>query len=121
MSYLFPLTFGCLTVVVMLWLLRSRYLRGKYAATWLLIAAGVLLLAVFPGILFWLADLLGVVTPANIAFFVGALALLLISVQFSIELSRYEERIRRLAEEIAMLRAALDREHPTGPGEDSSA
>ena len=96
----------------MLWLVRSRYLRGKYAATWLVIAAGVLVLAVFPGVLFWLADLLGVVTPANIAFFVGALALLLIAVQYSIELSRYEERIRRLAEEVSLLRAALDERTP---------
>lgn len=123
-AYLFPLVFGILTVAVMLWLPHSRYARDTYTATWMLIGSGVLLFAVFPGLLFWLA-VLGVVTPANIAFFVGALALLLICVQLCVELSRHEERIRRLAEEIALLRAAPDGRDPTGaddrPGTDRTS
>lgn len=107
-GYIFALVFGVLTAFVMFSLLRSRTLREKYASTWMVVAVAVVVLAAFPGILEWSSDLLGVRTPANLLFFVGALALLIISVQYSVELSRLEARTRTLAEEVAILRAELD-------------
>lgn len=104
----FAAIFGILAAVLIVSLLRNRYLREKYAATWILIAAGVLVLSLFPGILDAMASWFGVITPVNIVFFIGALALLIISVQFSIELSRTEERVRRLAEEVAILRSVME-------------
>jgi hypothetical protein len=42
-------------------------------------------------------------TPVNLLFFVTVVLLILVSVQLSYELSRHEARIRRLAEEVALL------------------
>ena len=56
--------------------------------------------------------------PANLLFFVGSLLLLAMSLQHSFELGRLEERTRTLAEEVALLRLALDQRTPApGPGE----
>ncbi|UNX55762.1 DUF2304 domain-containing protein [Georgenia sp. TF02-10] len=123
-GYVFALIFAVGTVLIMFGLLRSRQMREKYATTWVLVCAVVLVLAVFPGLLEGAADLLGIATPVNLVFFVGALALLLISVQYSVELSRLEERTRTLAEEAAILRAEVERlrarveedERRAGPG-----
>ena len=41
--------------------------------------------------------------PVNLLFFVTIVLLVLVSVQLSYELSRHEARIRRLAEEVALL------------------
>jgi hypothetical protein len=89
-------------------LLRNRYLREKYAATWLGVAVLVLVVAIWPQILDWAADLLGVQVPINLALFVGALFLLLLSVQQSVELSSLEAKTRILAEEVALLRTELE-------------
>jgi hypothetical protein len=92
------------TLVVLFEMMRRHRLREKYAVFWGLVAVGTLLVAVFPGLLFTVADLVGVAVPANLLFFVASMLLLVVSVQHSHELGRLEERSRTLAEEIALLR-----------------
>ncbi len=91
------------TFVFVFILLRRGVLREKYAVLWLLFSGAALFFAIFPGALRWISDTLGVVTPANLLFFITVVLLVLVSVQLSYELSRHEARIRRLAEEIALL------------------
>jgi hypothetical protein len=50
---------------------------------------------------------LGVAEPVNLLFFVTIVLLVLVSVQLSYELSRHEARIRRLAEEVALIEEQL--------------
>jgi hypothetical protein len=85
-------------------LLRRGILREKFAALWLVVSVGVLVMAAFPRIVTWMAESLGVQVPANLLFFLTAVLLLLVSVQLSYEVSRLEARTRRLAEEVALLR-----------------
>jgi hypothetical protein len=103
-----------LTTLFVVELLRRGYLREKFAALWLAVSAGVLVMAAFPRIVSWAAELLGVQVPANLLFFLTAVLLLLVSVQLSYEVSRQEARTRRLAEEIALLREAVRRLEETG-------
>ena len=84
-------------------LLRRGVLREKYAVLWLLVSGVAFLFAVIPGALRWVSDLLGIETPSNLLFFITVVLLVLVSVQLSYELSRHEMRIRRLAEEVALL------------------
>ena len=93
-----------ITFVFVFMLLRRGILREKYAVLWLLVSGAALVLAVIPGALRGISDLLGVETPSNLLFFVTVVLLVLVSVQLSYELSRHEARIRRLAEEVALLR-----------------
>jgi hypothetical protein len=92
-----------LTFVFVFYLLRKGVLREKYAVLWLLTSGVAFVLAVFPGLLQWVSDSLGVKTPSNLLFFVTIVLLVLVSVQLSYELSRHEMRIRRLAEELSLL------------------
>lgn len=92
-----------LTFVFVFLLLRRGVLREKYAVLWLLVSGIALVLAVIPGALRTVSEVLGVQTPSNLLFFVTVVLLVLVSVQLSYELSRHEMRIRRLAEEIALL------------------
>lgn len=98
-----------ITFVFVFWLLRRGVLREKYAVLWLLFSGAALFFSIFPGALKWTSDLLGVETPANLLFFVTIVLLILVAVQLSYELSRHEARIRRLAEEVALLDQELRR------------
>ena len=98
-----------LVFVFILWLLRRGVLKEKYAVLWLLVSAGAAFFALVPGAARWLADLVGVEIPANLLFFVTLVLLILVSVQLSYELSRHEAKIRRLAEESALLDQRLRR------------
>lgn len=98
-----------LTFVFVFSLLRRGVLREKYAVLWLLVSGVALLFAVFPGVLYRLTYALGIETPANLLFFMTITLLVLVSIQLSYELSRHEARIRRLAEESALLAQEIER------------
>jgi hypothetical protein len=102
---------GGLTLVVIFEMLRRQRLREKYAVIWVVVVCATLTLAIFPGLLSWAADLLGVQVPANLLFFGAIMLLLIISVQLSYEIGRLEERTRTLAEEVALLRLQHERQH----------
>ena len=89
-------------------LLRRGVLKEKYAVLWLLVAGVGLIFAVVPGLLDLLGSALGIGAPVNLLFFVMGVVLVLVSVQLSYELSRHEARIRRLAEEVALLKEQVD-------------
>ena len=96
-----------ITFIFVIDLLRRGVLREKYAVLWLFFSGAALLLAIFPAILVWLTGVLGVAEPVNLLFFVTIVLLVLVSVQLSYELSRHEARIRRLAEEVALIEEQL--------------
>ena len=83
--------------------MRRGVLREKYAVLWLGFSSLALLFSVIPGALGWVSGLFGVETPANLLFFVTIVLLILVAIQLSYELSRHEARLRRLAEEVALL------------------
>jgi hypothetical protein len=99
---------GVLLMLLILELLRRVLLSEKYAALWLLVSLVVLVLAVFPSILFWISSTLGFGVPSNLVFFAGGVVLLFVSLQLSLEVGRLEGETQRLAEEIALLRARAD-------------
>jgi hypothetical protein len=103
-----------ITFVFVIDLLRRGVLREKYAVLWLFFSGAALLLAIFPAVLVWLTGVLGVAEPVNLLFFVTIVLLVLVSIQLSYELSRHEARIRRLAEEVALLQEEINRQRKDG-------
>lgn len=95
-------------LVLVFELLRRRRLREKYAVIWVVISIGTLVVAVFPPLLRWVADLVGIQTPSNLLFFVSVIILFAVSLQLSREVGLLEEQSRRLAEEVGSLSLRLD-------------
>lgn len=90
-------------LIILIRMVRLRKLRAKYSFLWLFIGAGVLAVALVPGFLKWLSETAHVFYPPSLLFATAIMLLLFISLHFSWELSRLEERTRTLAEEIALL------------------
>ena len=98
-------------------LLRRGVLKEKYAVLWLFVAGVGFIFAVIPGLLDWVGSSLRIGAPVNLLFFIMGVVLLLVSVQLSYELSRHEARIRRLAEELALLRQQINEGRQEGDHE----
>ena len=107
-GYMFALALALATLVLIVWLLRARRLREKYAILWIALAFAVCIIGAFPRFLFAVASLLGVVTPVNVLFSGSIVVLLLVSVQLSAEVSTLEEETRTVAEAVALLQARVD-------------
>jgi hypothetical protein len=114
-NYVLGILGSLVTLAALVELMRRRRLREKYAVLWVTVSVGLVLIALIPGLLTSLADLVGVDVPANLLFFVASVVLMLVSMQHSNELGRLEEETRTLAEEVALLRLDLERRMPA-PG-----
>lgn len=106
--HLIALVAALVTIAVMVELLRRRQLRQKYALMWVLVGVVVLVIAITPGTFNTVAHRLGVINPPDLLVVLAALFLLLVCVQFSWEVGRLEDRSRRLAEELALLRKEIE-------------
>ena len=82
-------------------LIRKNKLDLKYALSWILLGAGILILDLFPGITSLLARLLGIEVPVNMLFF------LLVIFSLTMAVSRLSRRITRLTQEVALLSRRL--------------
>ena len=88
-------------------LIRKRKLELKYALTWLLLIVGLALIVLIPGLLEGLAALLGIYSVMNLVFFVGFVFSLLLVFSLTMSLSRNSERVRKIAQKIALNEYAI--------------
>lgn len=84
-------------------LVRRRQLREKYALLWLAVGVTGLLLALARPLLDGLARAMGIGYGPSALFFFSTIFLVLVAAHLSWEVSRLEDRTRRLAEEVALL------------------
>ncbi len=118
-GYGFALALVAVVLLTIVQLLRTRRLREKYATAWIAVAFVVVVVGLFPDLLAWLASMVGVATPVNLLFALGGVVLLVVCIQFSVEITSLEAETRTLAEEIALLRhdvRGIERAPSTGAG-----
>lgn len=101
-------------VAVIFYLVNKRQLRSKYGLLWLGIAALLLPFAIFPSLLVDLSHAIGIQYPPTTFLLIGLGFLFAVVVHYSWELSRVENRPRELAEEIALLRFAVESDEGKG-------
>jgi hypothetical protein len=95
--------------VVVLTYVRKWRLREEYSLLWLLLAAAMVILASFEGITVWIAARLDVVYAPSILFFIALAFVAAMLFHYSLEISRLSDQSRRLAQELSLLRARLER------------
>lgn len=93
-----------------IWLVRERRLREKYAILWLSTSALIILLTISRKALEVVALSIGIYYPPSLLFLVGVLFLMLVAIGHSVTLSRLSESNHNLAQEIALLRKQLEDE-----------
>jgi hypothetical protein len=94
--------------VMILELVRRKRLKEKYSLLWLLTAFALFALSLFKGLLVKLSYSLGIYYPPSAFFLLAFMFLMLITVQFSVVISRLSERNKILGQEVALLKQRLD-------------
>jgi hypothetical protein len=92
-------------MLLILEMIRRNRLQERYSVIWFVAGLGMLAGAAFPGLLKFVADLMGV-RDTNVALFSIVLLLLLgLALNFSVIMSRQAAQITRLAQERALEKA----------------
>jgi hypothetical protein len=89
--------------IIVLHLLKNKRLALKYTLLWLLTGVVLLLLAIFPQLLVWFAELVGVQSGMNMLYIVLIAFILMIIMSLTSIVSGQTDRIRKLAEANALL------------------
>ena len=103
-----------ITVLFIYRLVSSGVLKSKYALLWSVVAVGALPLAAVPDILVPISNLVGISYEPATILFASIGFLLATTVHLSFELSRNEQRLQTLAEDVALMRVALELPEPPG-------
>ena len=107
-------TVACLLLIARQ--VRRRQMRATYLVIWTSLCLVVIPFIAIPGAIEQVSSWLGIYYPPATVFLLAIVVLFLISIHFSRQLTRLEERTRILAEELAMARL-----EPTTPPGDRAA
>ena len=105
---LLALVLSLTLVCVVMWLVRRRTLRAEYTPIWMGVAFGLFLVGLNLDILRGVARVLGAWTISSTVFFLGEFFLLAICLNYAVRLSQAGTQIRRLAQELALLRQRVE-------------
>lgn len=98
-----------LITLLVIQLIRKRLLSEEYSILWFLTSGVLLLLAIDRHFIDRLAALIGVAYPPSLLLLGSIFAGFVLSMHFSVALSRLSEQNKRLAQEVALLRLELER------------
>ena len=89
---------GCILV-----LLKRDVLSVKYSLLWLLCGCGLLLIAVFPYIIYVIRDIFDMVMPSNVVFMILIGFILLLLLSHSVAVTELSHKSKRQTQAIALL------------------
>ncbi len=90
-------------LVLIIELVRRRKLREEYSWLWLLTGVGLLVLAVWYRLLLKITNIIGAVLPISTLFFFGLFFLILISISYSVQISKLNNQVKNLAQKLSIL------------------
>lgn len=102
---IFAVIVGVSIFVMILRLVQKKRLNEEYAWLWLVTGAGIVVLVLWYDLLVFFAHLIGAVLPTTALFIFSLLFLMLITLQFSIKISKLSFQMKKLAQEVAILRS----------------
>ncbi len=86
-----------------LYLVRRDHLHGSYALWWLVVAAAILVIGVFPYLIDRLGEIVGIAYPPILAIIFGMGLILIRMLLMDVDRSRQERTLRRLTQRLAIL------------------
>jgi hypothetical protein len=92
-------------VMLIIKLIQTGKLREGYSILWFVLVACMLFITLFSETVFAFSGLIGIYYAPALIFAVLLVNLILIAIHYSTVLTRHEERLKTLAQEIALMKA----------------
>ncbi len=89
-------------------LIRRKQIKEAYALLWLIFGGVFIIFSLWKKGLDFIAALVGVYYPPALLFLILTIAIVLVLIQFSVVISRNNDRIKNLTQEVALLKQKLE-------------
>lgn len=91
--------------------IKQKKLKLQYTLTWMVLLLFILIVTVFPVILNFVANVMGITLPINMIFFFGFMFTLMIIYRLTIAVSKQSEEIKFLTQKVALLEKEINDKH----------
>jgi hypothetical protein len=98
---------ACVFFIYIINMVRLRKLELKYTLLWLFTSLSFIVMAVFPGIIVWIADLLHIKEPVNALFLITLFFLILIIFSLTVAIAVKSRSITTLTQEIGIIKLPI--------------
>jgi len=105
---IFAIIISLAILVIIVELVRQRKLREEYSWLWILTGFTIIILSLWYDLLVFFTHLIGAVLPTTTLFIFGLLFLVLISLHFSVKISKLSNQVKDLAQNLAILNFHLE-------------
>ncbi len=95
-------------------LIRRKQIKEAYALLWLIFGTVFIVFSIWKKGLDFLAALVGVYYPPALLFLLLIVAIILILIQFSVVISRNNDRVKNLTQEIALMKKQIEEDRQSG-------
>lgn len=105
MSVALRICLVALSIISLFYIIRKiRYskMQIEYTLFWIVLSIIMILMAVFPQIVYWIAWILGIMSPANMVYLFIIGILLLKVFMMTIEISNLESKVQALIQEVGI-------------------
>lgn len=94
--------FMLVILLFIIYMLRKRKLELKYVLGWILCDVAVLVLVIFPDLMKYLSNLIGIYSSINMIFMFGFIFALFLIFSLTVALSRVTDKVRKLTQAMAL-------------------
>jgi hypothetical protein len=105
---IFAIVASILIMMIVVELVRRRKLREEYSWLWLLTGAVIILLVVWYDLLLFITHLIGAIAPTTTLFIFGLLFLMLISLHYSLQISKLSHQVKEMAQQLTLLKDQVE-------------
>lgn len=96
------ISMSVLSLVYVVWRIRNSKMQIEYALFWIVLSALMIVLSVFPQIVYWITVKMGMISAANVVYLFIIAILLLKVFMMTIELSSLENKVRELVQQLGI-------------------
>lgn len=89
-------------------MVNKRKLQLRYTLTWIIASIMFIIMAIFPGIIDFVADVLHIIEPVNALFLIMIFLLMLIIFSLTKAVSSYSNKVKDLTQELGMLKNFIE-------------
>ena len=96
------ISMSVLSLGYVIWRIRNSKMQIEYALFWIVLSMLMIILSVFPQIVYWITIKMGMISAANVVYLFIIAILLLKVFMMTIELSSLENKVRELVQQLGI-------------------
>lgn len=116
---IFSLIISVLLALFIFQLIRKKKLKEQYSLLWFLTVVVMLVLSLWEGLLYRISSVLGIAVPSNALFMLAILFMFVMSLHYSMLVSRLTDQTKMLAQQLALLDRDIRKEHEANAATDN--